>query len=80
MPLRNIIDAIERKQSLHATELLENSLAVKAGIILEEKKKQVAAKSWPSRSITEAVDKNKEKAERRKEFIEKVKKKKTEKK
>ena len=75
MPLRNIVDAIEHKQSLQATELLEKTLYIKAGVFLEEKKKQVAAKTWPSRNINESSEKLKTKSERRKEFVEKLKKK-----
>ena len=73
MPLRIIIDAIEKKQSLQATELLEKSLYIKAGVLLEEKKKQVSAKTWPA---GKEMDKNKEKSERRKVLMEKLKKKK----
>jgi hypothetical protein len=75
MPLRNIVNAIEHKQSLQATELLEKTLYIKAGVFLEEKKKQVAAKTWPAHNINESSDKLKTKAERRKEFAEKLKKK-----
>jgi len=70
MPLKNIIEAIEKKQSLRATELLEKSLYIKAGVLLEEKKKQVAARTWPARNI----DKAKSKADRRKMLKEKLKK------
>jgi hypothetical protein len=79
MPLKNIIEAIEKKQSLYATELLEKSLYNKAGILLEEKKKQVAAKTWPARNITKSDDKAKSKADRRKMLKEKLKKEKVEK-
>ena len=72
MPIKDIIEAIENKQSLKATELLEKTLYLKVGVLLEEKKKQVSAKTWPP----ESEDKKKErtKADRRKDLKFKLKK------
>lgn len=67
-----IIKSIEEKNLIQAHNLLEKTLDNKAGALLNEKRKQVAAKYWPA-NITEAVEKTKAKAERRKEFKEKLK-------
>jgi len=71
MPLKNIIKAIENKQLLVAHELLEKTLYTRAGVLLEEKKKQVAAKVFP---IKEADEKTIFKADQRKALKEKMKK------
>jgi len=72
MPLKTVIDAIENKKLLLAHELLEKDLYTRAGLILEEKKKQVAAKTWPNK---EPDEKALLKANKRKALKEKLKKK-----
>ena len=67
-----LITAIESKNHLEAYELLEKTLYRKAGVLLEEKKKVVAAKTWPT--IKESDEKEVLKASRRKSLKEKLKK------
>jgi hypothetical protein len=69
-----IVKSIEEKNLIHAHDLVEKTLYRKAGSLLEEKRKQIAAKYWPAQ-LTEAVekDKSKEKAEKRKALKEKLK-------
>ena len=42
----NIITSIENKDFIGAHDLIEKNLYHKAGVILEEKKKEVVAKTW----------------------------------
>jgi hypothetical protein len=70
----DIITAIENKDYLRSTELLERSLYQKAGVILEEKKKQVVAKTWKAIDTLPGSDeKAKLNASRRKAFKDKMK-------
>ena len=71
MPLKNIVEYIENQNHLKAHELLEQALYTRAGVLLEEKKKQVAAKSFP---IKEADEKEIFKADKRKALKDKIKK------
>ena len=76
-----IIEALENKQFLKAHELIEKTLYSKAGLILEEKKKQVAAKSFPGKKLEGKDEKTIFNASRRqalKEKMNKLKQKKTE--
>lgn len=73
-----VIKFIEEKNLIQAHDLLEKSLDRKAGAMLNEKRKQVAAKYWPA-TLAEAVDKTKEKAVRRQVLKEKLKEKEKEK-
>ena len=74
MSSTNIIESVENKEFLMAHELLEKSLYSKAGILLEEKKKQVAAKSYPGKKIAGNDEKTIFNASRRQAFKDKMKK------
>jgi hypothetical protein len=70
----DIITAVENKDYLRSNELLERSLYQKAGVLLEEKKKQVAARTWaPIDTLPGADEKAKLNASRRKAFKDKMK-------
>ena len=69
-----LITAIENQNHLEAYDILEKTLYRKAGIILEEKKKMVSAKTWPTRNLTESNEKEIIKTSRRKLLKEKLKK------
>jgi hypothetical protein len=73
MAQTNFIQAIENKSLLQAHELLEKTLYRKAGVFLEEKRKQVSAKMWPSKNLTESDEKTIFKAARRKSLKDKMK-------
>jgi hypothetical protein len=74
MAQNNIIEAIENKQFLMAHEVIEKSLYRRAGVIIEEKKKQVSAKSFPGKHLTGSDEKTIFNASRRQAFKEKIKK------
>jgi hypothetical protein len=69
-----IVSAVENGNHFQAYELLEKTLYRKAGLFLEEKKKIVAAKTWPTRNLTESNEKEILKSSRRKALKEKLKK------
>jgi hypothetical protein len=74
MSQTHIIVALENKEYLAAHELLEKSLYRKTGIILEEKKKQIAAKSYPGKVLLGNDEKTIFNNSRRQAFKEKMKK------
>lgn len=70
----NIITSIENKDFIGAHDLIEKNLYYKTGVILEEKKKEVVAKTWKTIDTLPGKDeKEKLKASRRKAFKEKMK-------
>jgi hypothetical protein len=74
MPQKNIIEAVENKQFLQVQELTERALYRKAGLILEEQKKKVAAKSYSGKELSGQDEKTIFNASRRQAFKEKIKK------
>lgn len=53
-----IIKAIETKDHIGAHELVKKSLYGRLGTVLEEKRKEVAHKTWPSVNLTEDAKSN----------------------
>lgn len=68
----NIVEALENKNLVEAHELLEKSLYHKVGVILEEKKKQVVAKTFTDKHLSEEDEATIFKASRRKAFKEQM--------